>query len=326
MKLRKSKRNRLIGLPNQSFETTPITSSSIALHLGGSVEGPDRQVFGPGYLGVNQEKCSLTFLSDPSYLSQVGISCVVITTKDIQISLSEDITVIVVPNNPKGHWAKAFELFLPQRNSFPSFQASSAKVHPSALIGDGVFIDEYSIIEEGAVVRGPTYIGKGSRIGPLSVVGGEGLEIAFIDDRRLIVPHLGGVWIEDNVEIQALCTVDKDLLLDFTRIGSGTKLDNHVHVAHGVRIGRDCTLTASSEISGSVVLGDNVWLAPQTSVINGISIRDGAFVGLGASVRRNVEQNEVIVGSHQSLGIRCSCGVVVKTQNGLSRCDCGRLY
>lgn len=308
------------------LEVTPISSSEVAHYIGGRIRGPDRLVQGPGYLGNDNPEYFLAYLLGPDFLDAVNSSSVVITTENLQSSISQEVTVIVVPENPKGYWAKAFNLFYTLRKPFPSFQSASSKVHPTAIIGSEVFLDDYSVIEEGVVLRGPAYIGKGSRIGPLTVVGGEGLEIARIIDKRTVVTHLGGVWIDDNVEIQALCTIDKNLLFEFTRIGPGTKLDNHVHVAHGVKIGRDCTLTACSEVSGSVVMGDNVWLAPQSSVINGVTIGEGAFIGLGASVRRNVRQNEVIVGSHKSLGIRCECGRVSKTDEGTSQCDCGISY
>lgn len=324
MRLNPLSRSRYFG--KDSLGLKPLLASEVASFGGGQLFGDDVLISGPRYLDQNESKGNLTFLSSESYLEVFpddGVGLVVITNSKLRSLIPDDVVCITTENDPKGFWSKSFELMLKNRLEVPSFRSRSAEVSKSAVISGSVFLDDYATIQEGAVIRGPVYVGKGSVIGPNSVIGGEGLEVASINGKRFVPPHLGGVWIDDNVEIQALSTVDKHLLLDFTVIGSGTKIDDHVHIGHGSSVGRDCTITACAEISGSVKIGNNVWISPNSSITNGVSVGDYALIGLGATVRHSVATNEVIVGSHSSFGFRCACGLTHRSTSKSINCLCG---
>ena len=70
-----------------------------------------------------------------------------------------------------------------------------------------------------------------------------------------------------------------------------------VHIAHNVYVGKNTIITACSEISGSTRIGANSWLAPNCSIMNGISLGENVFVGLGAVVTKSVESNSVVFGN-----------------------------
>jgi len=110
------------------------------------------------------------------------------------------------------------------------------------------------------------------------------------------VPQLGGVVIGDRVEVGANSTIDRGALGD-TVIGPGTKIDNHVYVAHNVRVGRDCILVGHVMVSGSSRVGDGTWLGPGTIMTNAIGVGAEVMTGVGTVVVRDVPDGAVVAGN-----------------------------
>ena len=191
-----------------------------------------------------------------------------------------------------------------------------ALVHPTAQIADGVMVDP------GAVVGPGAQIGAGSRIGAYSVVGPDvrigrdcaraaqvNVIHAVLGDRVVLhpgvrigqdgfgfvmtpqghtkVPQLGRVIIGDDVEIGANCTIDRGSSRD-TMIGEGTKMDNMVHVAHNVVIGKHCVLVAQVGIAGSTVLEDFVAGGGQTAIAPHLRLGAGVQIAADAGVMTDV--------------------------------------
>jgi len=130
-----------------------------------------------------------------------------------------------------------------------------------------------------------------------SVIGAQGFEFKRIGESILPVAHAGGVRLSDRVEIQANSCVDRSIFGGFTEIGEDTKLDNFVHVAHNVKIGKRCLLAAHAMIAGSVTIGDDVWIGPSAAVSSEITIGDGAYVTLGSVVTRDVAAGQRVTGN-----------------------------
>jgi UDP-3-O-[3-hydroxymyristoyl] glucosamine N-acyltransferase len=129
------------------------------------------------------------------------------------------------------------------------------------------------------------------------VVGSDGYGFARQKDgSHLKIPQHGDVVIEDDVEIGANSTIDRPAIGE-TRIGAGTKIDNLVHVAHGVAIGRRVLLAAQVGIAGSATIGDEVMMAGQTGVTGHISVGDKAIVGAKSAVLQSVEAGAFVTGS-----------------------------
>ena len=97
--------------------------------------------------------------------------------------------------------------------------------------------------------------------------------------------------------MQANSAISRSIFGGFTQLGEETKLDNLVHVAHNVTIGRRCFLAACAMIAGSVIVGDDVWIGPGASISSGITIGDGANVTIGAVVTRNVPAGAHVSGN-----------------------------
>ena len=109
-------------------------------------------------------------------------------------------------------------------------------------------------------------------------------------------PHIGNVVIQDNVEIGANNTVVR-ATLGSTLIEENTKTDDHVHIAHNCIVGRNCMITASAELSGSVRVGHDAWIGPNSSIMNKISLGNYSMIGLGSVVTKDIPDFSVFAGS-----------------------------
>jgi UDP-3-O-[3-hydroxymyristoyl] glucosamine N-acyltransferase len=183
--------------------------------------------------------------------------------------------------------------------------SKTAAVGAGVVIDDGVEIGENTVIGSGCKIGENSQIGKSCRldsnvviyhncrlgnnviIQANSTIGSTGFGYAFIDGSHKLIPHNGGVVIEDFVEIGANCCVDRAKFGN-TIIGEGTKIDNLVQIAHNVVIGKCCLIAAQVGISGSCRLGDGVVLAGQVGLADNIEIEDGVMIGAQAGVMNNV--------------------------------------
>lgn len=260
------------------------------------------------YFSSSIEKCvdfSIAYLSDIHYAKfLVDKTLTVITTKEISGLVPDSCTVIIVEGEPRGEWARSINKFQKLRETFPTFQSRSSLVEKSADVGSEVYLADNVYVSAHSVLRGPLYVGPNTFIGPGSVIGGDGFESVMSRNERIIVSHLGGTWIMNEVVIQSKCTVDKALDGSFTFIDGGVMMDNQVHIGHAVSIGRYTTLAACAEVSGSVSIGENVRIQPNASISNGIVLGNSCQIGIGAVALRDVSPFEVIVGHHRSLGTR----------------------
>lgn len=201
----------------------------------------------------------------------------------------------------------------------------TARIGAGAVLGDGVRIDPYAVIGDGAVigadsvikshvvVEADVRIGTAVRIDPgavihrgavlgdrvyikaRAVIGGPGFGFASDQSGHQRIPQVGGCILGDDVEIGAGSCVDRGSL-DDTVIGSGTKIDNLVHVAHNVRLGRDCLVMAGVGISGSTKVGDRVILAGQSGLAGHIEVGDGSRIAGQAGVIASLPAGSAVSG------------------------------
>ena len=205
----------------------------------------------------------------------------------------------------------------------PELKVREAGIHPTAVIAESAKIDEkasigaYVVIEDNAevgansVINSLCHIGQNSKIGmncridsnvaiyhncfignnviiqSNTTIGSDGFGYSFFEGQHHLVPHNGGVIIEDFVEIGANCCVDR-AKFDNTIIGAGTKIDNFVQIAHNVVMGKCCLVAGQAGISGSAKLGDGVVLGGQAGIRDHIVIGNGVMVGAQAGVNKSV--------------------------------------
>ena len=130
------------------------------------------------------------------------------------------------------------------------------------------------------------------------VIGSEGFHV-FIDKSgfKQMIVHDGMVKIGAYVSIGASVNIDKGLMGRNTLIENECKFDNLVHVAHRVIIGKGSTIAAKVCFSGSVTLGENVWIGPSATISNRINIGAFAKVLLGSVVIRNIKAHSIVSGN-----------------------------
>ena len=120
-----------------------------------------------------------------------------------------------------------------------------------------------------------------------SVIGSDGFGYVFEDGRHYKIPQVGGVIIEDDVEIGSNVSIDR-ATTENTIIGAGTKVDNLVQIAHNVTIGKNSLIIAQVGIAGSTEIGDFVTLAGQVGVADHATIESETMIGAQSGVRGNV--------------------------------------
>lgn len=186
----------------------------------------------------------------------------------------------------------------------------TAHVGPYAVLGAGARVGPRAVIEAHVVVGRDVRIGEDSRIHPGvvlydatvlgdrvevhsgAVLGADGFGYATTDGVHHKVPQVGRLVVEDDVEIGANSALDR-ALLEETRIGAGSKIDNLVQVGHNVRTGKGCILCGQAGIAGSTILGDYVVMGGQTGAADHIRIGTGTRVAAKSAVLGDVDEGMV---------------------------------
>lgn len=109
-----------------------------------------------------------------------------------------------------------------------------------------------------------------------------------------LFPQIGGLVIEDNVEIFPFTAIGRGTL-DDTIIHKGVKIDHCCQIAHNVNLGENSIITANSVICGSVRIGENSWIGSGTVIRNGLHLGDNTLVGIGSVVVKNFKQGNLVL-------------------------------
>ena len=169
-------------------------------------------------------------------------------------------------------------------------------VHPHVTIGRFAEIGEDCVIHSQASIRERVRVGSRVVLHNGVVLGADGFGFApRKDGTHEKVPQIGGLVIEDDVEIGANSTVDRPAIGE-TRIGAGTKIDNLVQIAHGVHLGRNVLLAAHVGIAGSTVIEDGVTLAGQVGVADHVTIGKGVIATAQTGIPNSVDPGAFISG------------------------------
>ena len=267
----------------------------------------------------------ITFFANPKYLSQLKASRA--TAALVPLDFSESIEPIAIRvENPSLAFADLLKKFAPAPVRFPP------GVHPTAVIGEGVILAEdisiqpFVVIESGAqlgartIIGAHSYIGHDARLGEDchvsprvtigarcvvgnrviihsgAVIGSDGFGFELSAGRHMKIPQTGIVQVDDDVEIGANTTIDR-ARFGRTWIQEGTKIDNLVHIAHNVVVGKHCIIVAQAGISGSTRLGQYVTLAGQVGLVGHIEIGDQTVVAAQSGVSKSLGKKEIVFGT-----------------------------
>ena len=258
---------------------------------------------------------SVTFIANPAYEKFLTTTeaTVVIVGSSLAVpnesGSKKKMPALIRTGDPYGAFAKALALFNPRQIMFserihPSaFVSTSAAVAPNAFIGaqcfigDDVQIGEHSVIHPGVVIYDGTVNANNLVNGAGTVIGFDGFGYApGAEGNFSKIPQIGNVVIEDNVEIGALCAIDR-ATISHTIIRRGAKLDNLIHIAHNVEIGENTMIAAQTGISGSAKIGKRNQIAGQVGMIGHITTADDVIVIAQSGVSKSILKSGTYFGA-----------------------------
>jgi UDP-3-O-[3-hydroxymyristoyl] glucosamine N-acyltransferase len=283
-------------------------------------EGADRALSITGVAPLDRAgPGDIAFLADSKHAQSLAASragaCFVRAGQPVP-----DQCAALIAARPQAAWARAAGILHAPIEPDPRAPA----VHPDAMMEEGVVLGQGVVVGAGARIGRGTRVGAGTVIGPGVAIGrdcvigarvvigfalvGDGVRVhagAVIGEAgfgatpteagMIDIPQLGRVILQDRVTVGANSCIDRGALGD-TSVGENTKIDNLVHVAHGVTLGRNCVLAAYTGISGSTTVGDGVQFGGKAGVADHLTIGNGAAIGAAASVFKPVPAGETWTG------------------------------
>jgi UDP-3-O-[3-hydroxymyristoyl] glucosamine N-acyltransferase len=299
-----------------------FTTAQIAQHLHGEVVG-DGSVQLTGLAPAEHARPGeLTFAENATYFAAAEQSqAAAILVAGPFVSASK---VLIRVANARVALARVLPLFFPP-------EAHPSGIHPSAVIADSAQVDPTAHIGPNCVLGARVRLGARSvlmggndlradcqlgddvclfpnvvlyrqtRLGHRvtihagTVIGSDGFGYVFDEGRHRKVLQLGNVIIHDDVEIGANSAIDRGTL-GSTVIGAGTKIDNLVHVAHNVVMGRHCMIMGQVGFAGSTHLGDYVVVASQTGIADHLKIGNQVVIGAKSGVMRDLADGSRVLG------------------------------
>jgi UDP-3-O-[3-hydroxymyristoyl] glucosamine N-acyltransferase len=260
----------------------PLTATEVAALIGGRAVGEvDLPV-----TGINEINRvgpgDLVFVDHPKYYDKALNSAATTILIDKEVTVPEG-KAIIISDDPCRDYNALVRRFMPRRkwSEAKPVIGEGSDVHPSVVLGADVTIGKDCVIMPGVVIYEHTTIGDRVIIHANTVIGADSFYYKKRAGGYEKMAVGGSVVLEDDVEIGALCTIDRGVSAD-TRIGAGTKIDNHVQVGHDTLIGRHCLIAAHVGIAGCCVIQDNVTLWGQVGIPSKLTIGAGAVV-LGQS-------------------------------------------
>lgn len=289
----------------------PLRVSDIDSFVGGrknNIKDPNARITGFRPLS-SAAKGDLTFISNP-------------TNSNLSLAKRSDATLIIVPErargflvdcrpslvfseNPRLWFIRCMERFAPRKKLkgiHPTaviespVRGKDVYIGPNVYIGKNVRIGDRTVLRGGVQIYGETSIGNDVTIESCSVLGADGFGFEQDETGGLEkFPHLGDIIIDDGVEIGANVAIDRGTM-GSTRIGRGSKVDNLVHIAHNVQIGKNCLIVAGSVLGGSCEIGDNTFVGIGANIKQKLKIGKNVVVGMGAVVLNDVPDGTTVAG------------------------------
>ncbi len=279
----------------------------------------------------NANPSEITFLANPKYREHLKTSnagaCVI---NEADLAIAPNNMVLLVTSNPHLTYAKLVNVFyqdlleeyiekLGEYISPAAFIDKSAEISSGCYIEPGVYIGRNAKVGEGCRVMANAYIGNDvvignkSCIGPNSTlihciigdrciihpgvrIGSDGFGFALGKKEILKIPQLGGVIIEDDVEIGSNSCIDRGSI-DDTIIRKNTKIDNLVQIAHNVCINENCLIAAQVGIAGSTVIGSGTMIGGQAGIVGHVHIGEKTVIAAQSGVMNDVIDNASLGGT-----------------------------
>jgi UDP-3-O-[3-hydroxymyristoyl] glucosamine N-acyltransferase len=275
--LKEAKEGDLSFLANSKYEPLARESKASAIIVPRQTSLPGKVVIRVDHPSLGFSRVINHFLKDAPPLITPGIHPTAVIAKDVK--LGQDIAIgpyVVIESK--------------------ATIGDGSKIYAHSYIGHGVKIGNNCLIYSHVSLRENIVIGDHVIIHSGTVVGSDGYGYVTVEGKHMKIPQIGTVIIENDVEIGANVTIDR-ARFDKTLIGEGTKIDNLVHIAHNVMIGKHCLIVAQVGISGSTQIGNHVILAGQAGIVGHLTIGDGVIVAAQSGVSKSIKAGSQVFGT-----------------------------
>ena len=277
----------------------PYTLKQIATIIGAKYVGDENfPVFGMNEIHVVQMG-DIVFVDHPKYYDKAleSRATVILINKEVECPKGK---ALLISDDTFRDFNKLTQYFKP-------FERATATIAPTATIGEhtiiqpGVFIGNHVTIGKHCVIHPNVSIYDHCEIGDFVTIHAGtvlGADAFYYKKRANGYDKLksgGRVVIEDNVDLGALCTIDRGVTAD-TTIKKGTKIDNHVHIGHDTVVGERCLIASQTGIAGCVVIEDDVTIWGQVGMTSGITIGKKAVILAQSGVSKSLEGGHTYFG------------------------------
>lgn len=255
-------------------------------------------------LGMNEihvvQPGDIVFVDHPKYYDKALTSAATVILINKQVTCPEG-KALLISDDPFRDFNKLTQHFKPFRSANSAI-SETAKIgegtiiQPNVFIGNNVEIGENCLIYSNVCIYDNTRIGNNVTIHAGSVLGGDAFYYKNRPEKFDKLLSGGNVVLEDNVDIGALCTIDKGVTAS-TTIGEGTKIDNQVQVGHDTIIGKRCLIASQVGIAGCVVIEDFVTIWGQVGITSGVTIGEKAVISAQSGVSKSLEGHKSYFGT-----------------------------
>ena len=255
-------------------------------------------------LGINEihvvEPGDIVFVDHPKYYDKAleSAATIVLINKDVNCPEGK---ALLISDDPFRDFNKITTHFKPFRSS-NSAVADNAVIgegtiiQPNCFVGNNVKIGKNCLIHSNVSIYDDAIIGDNVTIHAGTILGASAFYYKNRPEGYDQLLSGGRVIIEDNVDIGALCTIDRGVTGD-TRIGEGSKLDNQIQIGHDTVLGKKCLIASQTGIAGCVVIEDNVTIWGQVGVKSGITIAKGTVIYAQSGLGQTTEEGKTYFGS-----------------------------
>jgi len=254
--------------------------------------------------GINEihvvESGDIVFVDHPKYYDKALESAATIVLINKKVDCPEG-KALLISDDPFRDFNKITQHFKPFKPSSSAIAADAIVgegtiIQPNCFIGNNVSIGKNCIIHSNVSIYDDSVIGDNVTIHAGSVLGANAFYYKNRPEGYDQLLSGGRVIIEDNVDIGALCTIDRGVTGD-TTIGKGSKLDNHIQIGHDTVLGNTCLIASHTAIAGCVVVEDNVTLWGQVGVKSGITIKKGTVIYAQSGLGHTTDEGKTYFGS-----------------------------
>jgi UDP-3-O-[3-hydroxymyristoyl] glucosamine N-acyltransferase len=279
---------------------SPKTLHEITVFLGAEYSGDSDSLIS----GINEIHMvapgDLTFVDHPKYYNKAlhSKATTILINKKLDVPDGKN---LIFSEDPFADFVKLvrhFSPFVPASGNVSDSAVIGAGtvIQPNSFIGHKVVIGKNCIIHSNVSIYDRCIIGDNVIIHANSVIGADAYYFQRQPEGYRKLESCGKVIIEDNVEIGALCSIDRGVSGD-TRIGRGTKFDNHVQVGHDTSIGANCLIGAHTAIAGVTRIEDEVILWARVVVNKDLVVGKGAVVLATSGLDKSVPGGKIYFGS-----------------------------